>query len=270
MTKKTVIILSASSDIGRSLMIQYLAAGYNVVGTYRTMGLLEELKDNPNAFLFQLDLSKSGDFSKFYSYLQELNIRWDQFIASNGTMEPIGPFFEVDGEKWQEAICINALMPCRLLKEIYPLRSVSATPSACFMAGGGTNNPFRNYSAYCLSKIMLIKMCELLADEVPDLKTFIIGPGYIKTKIHNETLKAGRLAGENLLKTENFLTSPGTPLIDVFNCIQWCNSQPSMIVSGRNFSVVHDPWKGEGEELKQQLKDDENMFKLRRASNNLA
>jgi len=42
-----------------------------------------------------------------------------------------------------------------------------------------------------------------------------------------------------------------------------------MIVSGRNISVVHDPWKDGGEELKQQLKDDENMFKLRRSSNNL-
>ena len=30
-----------------------------------------------------------------------------------------------------------------------------------YSAGGGTNNPFTNYSAYCVSKIALIKMCEL-------------------------------------------------------------------------------------------------------------
>ena len=51
------------------------------------------------------------------------------------------------------------------------------------MAGGGTNNPFTNYSAYCVSKIALIKMCELIDDEYKNLNVFIIGPGLLKPKL---------------------------------------------------------------------------------------
>lgn len=265
--EKTVIILSASSDIGNALVERYIKAGYNVVGTYRNKGALKKFDHEENTFFFKVDLNFADDIHEFHENYSRLDLPWDLLIAANGTMEPIGPFMNIDFEQWHQSISANALMPCRFLKAIYPLRKTSITPGVCFMAGGGTNNPFRNYSAYCLSKIILIKMCELLADEVPDLKSFIIGPGYIKTKIHRETLRADKLAGENLKKTKHFLLEKGTSLDEVFDCIQWCNSQPMEVISGRNVSVVHDPWKSKGAPLGKWLLKDQNYFKLRRAGN---
>ena len=41
------------------------------------------------------------------------------------------------------------------------------------------------------------------------------------------------------------------------------------LVTGRNFSVVHDPWQGESEpKLIELLKNESNFFKLRRFGNN--
>lgn len=266
-TDRTVIILSASNDIGQALTARYLAAGATVVGTYRAAGAVEAFALHSRAHMVRLDLNEPQDIARFSDTLRERGLSWDMFIASNGTMEPIGPFFEVDGEAWQNTICANALLPCRLLQAIYPLRRAGRTCTAVFFAGGGTNNPFRNYSAYCISKIVLIKMCELLDDEAEDLKSFILGPGYVRTKIHDETLRAGEKAGANLDKTRAFLGADGTSIDDIYDCIEWGAAQDRAVIGGRNISVVHDPWRNGGQALASALAADADMYKLRRAGN---
>jgi hypothetical protein len=110
-------------------------------------------------------------------------------------------------------------------------------------------------------------MCELLDDECPDLNAFIIGPGYVRTKIHDETLRAAEAAGPGYEKTVRFLTSEGTPMTDIHECIEWCVSQGRDVVGGRNISVVHDPWRGGGADLAAALRADPHRYKLRRAGN---
>lgn len=267
MTQRTVFILSASSDIGRALMTRYLDLGVTVIGTYRRDSGLEALRDHDGAHLLPLDLARTETFDGVAGYMKEHGLSWDLFIASNGTMEPIGPFLGLDGAAWQDSISSNALAPCRLLQALYPLRRDGRINDVAFFAGGGTNNPFRNYSAYCLSKILLIKMCELLDDEAPDLKAFILGPGYVRTKIHDETLRAADKAGENLDKTRQFMETDGTSMDDIFACLEWCVGQDRAVVGGRNFSVVHDPWRNGGKMLAQALAADADRFKLRRSGN---
>ena len=77
------------------------------------------------------------------------------------------------------------------------MRNKSSFANINFMAGGGTNSAFKFYSAYCISKIALIKMCELIDAEDPKIKIQILGPGFVKTKTHLETIKAGNRAGNN-------------------------------------------------------------------------
>ena len=133
------------------------------------------------------------------------------------------------------------------------------------MAGGGTNNPFTNYSAYCVSKIALIKMCELLDDEEPDLNMFIIGPGFVQTRIHQETLRAGEQAGDGYQKTVDFLETEGTSMDDIYANLKWCIEHGKPVAGGRNFSTVHDPWRDGGEALRQRLDDHPDAYRLRRA-----
>ena len=245
-------------------MRAYLADGHTVIGTTRDTERLSEFESHPRATIVQLDLDDRRAGKQAADTLESLGLTWDVFVACNGTMEPIGPFMDLDGDAWQNSITCNALAPCLVLQSLYRHRNPDKECTAVFMAGGGTNNPFPNYSAYCLSKILLIKMCELLDDEVPDLKTFIIGPGYVRTKIHDETLRAGGKAGCNLQKTLAFLDGDGTPLMDIKLCIDWGVTQSREIIGGRNLSVVHDPWRDGGQKLVEQLAADVNWFKLRR------
>lgn len=248
---KTALVLGITSDIGRALADRLLADGWQVIGLGREVSRIASL---PNLHVYPFE--KTGIFDH--------GAGWDLLISAIGTMKPIGRFFDLGFDDWQRSIDTNFLLQLRLLHRFWPHRRVNAPVDIMFMAGGGTNGPFRNYSAYCVSKIALIKMCELIHDEEPDANCFIIGPGYVNTKIHRQTLDAGECAGDNLRKTQEFLETLGTPMDDIYTHMRWCVEQGRQVAGGRNFSTVHDPWRTMN--LQVRLRRDEHMYRLRRSS----
>lgn len=264
---RTVFILGLNSDIGRELGKRYLADGYRVCGTYRRQAALEELP--AGATLFRCDVTSSASVRSVVESCRAANLRWDIFIGAVGTEEPIGPFFDCDFDAWAQSVKVNALGLLRVLHALYPLRAPGRECASVLFAGAGTNNAAPNYSAYCVSKILLIKMCELLAAETPDLNLVIIGPGMVRTKIHEQTLRAGERSGANYDKVVRFLGSddPGVFHDDIYACVNWCIRAGREVVGGRNLSLVHDTWRRGGEALKRALLADENMYKLRRCGN---
>jgi NAD(P)-dependent dehydrogenase (short-subunit alcohol dehydrogenase family) len=136
-------------------------------------------------------------------------------------------------------------------------------------SGSGTNSAAPAYSAYCASKILLIKMCELLDAESPDTSFFIVGPGIVRTKIHEQTLREPVRGGSNYGKVVEFLGSadPGTSHDDIYSCIRWCVAAGKAAVGGRNVALVHDAWRNGGTELARSLQNDPNLYKLRRFGN---
>jgi len=156
----------------------------------------------------------------------------------------------------------------RLVRKLLPFRNIGNAfgPCVLFFAGGGTNNAVKNYSAYTISKIALIKICELLDAEIPDTRFSIIGPGWVKTKIHDSTLKAGARAGENYKRTLVKLTGDDcTHMEEILDCCDWIIGSPRKVISGRNFSVVFDKWGTK--ELEKILLKEADMYKLRRFGN---
>ena len=203
--KKFVIILGVSADIGRNICKFYLKDGFQVLGTYRNFSEdLNELLSFENLTLFKCDVTQRDDVSQLVEFVHNNNIFWTTLVSSVGTSEPIGNFFKIPFDTWENSIQINCLGQLHVLHALHKYRSTDTISNVVFLAGGGTNNPFRYYSAYCVSKIMLIKMCELLDDENPDLNIFIVGPGFVRTKTHIETLNAGELAGDNYERVKNF------------------------------------------------------------------
>ncbi len=90
----------------------------------------------------------------------------------------------------------------------------------------------------------------------------------MRTKIHDQTLKAESRAGANQRRVEEFLRSkdPGTSHDDIYACLRWCMSAGKGVVGGRNISLVHDAWK-DGAALGQWLAGVSNRYKLRRFGN---
>ena len=262
---KTVLILGINADIGKSIATFFLNDGYRVIGTYRKK---KPIFNSQNVELFKCDITNSINIKTLTEKLKKKKIKWDYIFSSIGTTEPIGKFFETKFDNWKKSVNINFISQLEAIHSLYKIRSQKKN-SIILMAGGGTNGPFTNYSAYCVAKIALIKMCELIDDEYKNINTFIIGPGFTKTKGHLETIKAGKKAGKNYQRVKKFLSSKneGTSFLDIYNCISWGIKQGKKTVSGRNFSVVHDDWKSQPKSLQKKLKKNVAMYKLRRYLN---
>jgi len=221
--------------------------------------------------LVPCDFASSGSIEAAVQSLKGKNIRWNLVVVAVGTEEPIGPFLDCNPADWERGVFVNALGPLRLLRGIHEFRDPAGTPSVAFFSGSGTNNAAPAYSAYSASKMLLIKMCELLDAESPDTSFFVIGPGIVRTKIHKQTLDARGRSGINLEKVVTFLgsTDPGTSHEDICSCLLWCVDSGKAVVGGRNIALAHDAWRDGGASLSAALRSDADLYKMRRHGNNL-
>ena len=262
---EAVMIIAASSDIGGYLARHYLQQGARVFGTYRSLTPEVSKLIAEGVVFFRLDISSLDSINEFVLELRQSKVCWDVLISAPGLLSPIGPFFELDFDEWAHSVTVNSLSQLRVLHAVYPMRKRHGYPKVIFFAGGGVNSSFDNYSAYCIGKLVLIKMTELLDSECPDLQVSIIGTGWVSTKIHQQTLAAGLNAGKNLEKTRDFLEAEqaeGASLETVAECVDWCLCSPRAAVGGRNFSLVFDNWRDPS--FITELEQEGNSYKLRR------
>jgi NAD(P)-dependent dehydrogenase (short-subunit alcohol dehydrogenase family) len=218
--------------------------------------------------LVQCDLDNTNYVKKACRELISLCPKWDILVMCPGSLNPVGAFAECSFDDWEKSLKLNFTSQLRMIHGLLPQRNTGAkiAPVVLLFAGGGTNSAPVNYSAYTISKIGLIKMTELLDAEIPDTRFAIIGPGWVKTKIHETTLAAGKKAGANYQSTKEHLAGDTcTSMETVLDCCDWVVDAPREVISGRNISVVYDKW-GTAEMAKI-LAADPNMYKLRRYGN---
>jgi NAD(P)-dependent dehydrogenase (short-subunit alcohol dehydrogenase family) len=270
-TTKSAIVIGLSADIGQALCHDWLKKGWQVSGTYRSTFEGIEAVRSELACLLPVDLNDSDAIDSACDEVTKVTKPWDVLVLAPGLLEPVGPFLECDFDDWANSISVNFTQQLRfvhrLLSHKNPQISESG-PVVIFFAGGGVNSAPTNYSAYTSSKIALTKMTELLAAEIPNVKFVIVGPGWVKTKIHESILSQPILAGESYLKTvEKFKTGDFTPMTRVVDCCNALIDGKITAMTGRNFSVVYDRW--DDDALESQLLAQPDMYKLRRAGNDL-
>lgn len=268
-SQRSVFIAAISSDIGRELARRYLAQGFDVAGSYRPSADVSAILSLGAVSLFPCDVGDVASIREAVArYAEHVGPEgWNTFVSAVGDLRPIGPITSLDMAAWGASVHVNGVGQLQLLQALLGAAR-AGTKQVCFLIGGGMNGPFPNYSAYCLGKLALVKACELLDDERPDIHAIAVGTGWVATRIHEQTLAAGASAGINLERTRAFLErgEVGTSHDDIFGCISWCFAQGRAATGGRNFSVVHDGWR-EGDALAATLAADPSRFKLRRAGN---
>jgi NAD(P)-dependent dehydrogenase (short-subunit alcohol dehydrogenase family) len=241
----TTLILSVSSDIGAALAHRRREQGGRVLGTFRTVSEDVRALERSGVTLVEADFADEASVARACEALRREVDRWDELIVAPGTLEPVGLFADADFGAWERSLAVNLVRPLQAVHALLPARGEDAL--VLFFAGGGTQRATSRVSAYTLAKIALIKATELLQAEIPDARFCILGPGWVKTKIHQETLRAGEQAGDALVATRDRLARDDfVPMEDVLDCIDWVASEPVDVVGGRNFSVAHDPWRDRG------------------------
>ena len=264
--KKNIIIAGVSSDIGLALAKDWINKNWNVFGTYRTSSKTLDQINGVLKGLVSCDFACNESVDKACNLLNENKLSWDVLVMAPGLQEPIGLFEESNFDDWTTSINVNFINQLRFLHNLLPERSKSSTsgPTVVFFAGGGVNSAPKYYSAYTVAKIALIKIVELLAAEIVDVKFIIVGPGWVKTKIHFSVLDAKNRGGESYDKTkQRFELDQFIPMDKVVECCNVLIEGPREVLTGRNYSVEADDWYNSS--LIEELKNSSDAFKLRRS-----
>ena len=252
------VIVGHDSQLGKIIGDYFDDEGWSVLGTTRRKNEVSPTK----IFLDSLD---SGSISAAASQIMKTSQDWDVLVLAIGALAPIGKFTEIDFSEWRRSLEVNFLSQIEFITEVLKLTSdTSGKPRRVIsFAGSGTNSAPVNFSAYTLSKIALIKAMELLAVEYPEVFFLSLGTGWMKSPIHEQTLEAGKLAGDALEETRRRLQSNdfGDPEL-LIDFIKWYLSINDPRISGRNIALQGDAWKATG--FIDSLTSTDDAFKLRR------
>ena len=265
MKKISAIIIGVSSDLGLTLSQRWLKRGWKITGSYRKKYPQVRELERAGARLVYCDLCGIASLRRAAAKIKKLCRAWDVLVMAPASLNPVGPFIKVDFKDWENSLRLNFINQFFLIQRLLAFRNKNSSAGPCVLlfSGGGINDAPTNYSAYTVSKIAAVKMAELLDAEIKDVRFVTIGPGWVKTKIHRDTLAAGPAAGVNYQRTlEKFKTDDFTPMERLLDCCDWLVKQPKKIVSGRNFHVQHDLWGRE--KLIKKLTRDPHLLKLRK------
>jgi len=235
-----------------------------VFGTYRTYSEHVAILAEKGVELVRCDLASRDSIASACSSLRDLCPAWDALVICAGLQYPIAPFESCNFDQWEDSIAVNFVGQIRIVHRLLPTRR-SGQPgqtTVLFFAGGGPNKATVNYSAYAVSKIALIKMCELLDAELPDTRFVILNPGWVKTKGHRHMLEAPETGEDHKRTIEKFERGGWVPMDRVLDCCDWVVNAPRGLVGGRYFGVEFDAWGSE--EMNKRLAEDPNRCKLRR------
>ena len=258
--KKTIII-SGSSDIGTALS-KKISTNNKIISTYNNS--VPKFKRNNITFL-KLNIENINEIDEFVK--NKVLHNWDNLIILPASQLPIGLPDEVDPKKWLNSININFTNQIYLLLKLLAKRSKKKDKRIILWSGTGSNNAPKYYSAYTVSKIALTKITEIFDAELNDCILSVIGPGWVKTKIHNETLKNKVYSRENYFNTKYHLKhNIFNSIKSVTDCVLAIMKLPKESIGGRNISVQFDNWRNK--KFNNFLKSDTNIYKLRRDFNN--
>lgn len=259
---KKILITGINSDIAKAFVDKiYDEKKYEIEGTYRRVNRNVEILASKKINMSKVDFSDDESIDQWLNSIDVKEIDMIYFI--HGDLKPIGKLGDVQFEQWREAQQVNFLSIVKVLN--FCLGSLKKGCKILTLAGGGVNGAPVNFSAYTSSKVALVKLTELCAAEYPDLLFFCLGPGWVNTPIHQQTLESGAMAGDAYNETVKRLQN--NDFIDmerVTNALNFFLDDANQVFSGRNYSVASGELQHTN--LNSLLESDDNIFKLRRCN----
>lgn len=267
---KIIIVTGGSLGIGYAVAEKCAEAGAKVIIASRTeddlkaaVKKLNEINKSCNSYKV-LNVGNKDQVKEFACEIREKSGYIDGLINCAGIYGPIGPLDEIDIDNFAQTININ-LMGTVFMCHYFTSLMKNKGGKIINYSGGGAATPFPNYSAYAVSKTGIVRLTENLSQEFKPYGIAVncVAPGFIITRLHQQTLAAGEKAGSSFLKnTEEQINKGGVPLEVPARLTVFLLSHKADGITGKFISAPWDPW--ETADFIQRLKTDKDFATLRR------
>ena len=269
--KKNIFITGASMGLGLASAKQCLQRGARVFLCARHDEALQKALFSLREEGFSEVLGCTADVTDESQIEKAIDLFESKFGPLHGTIHAagvygtIGSITEVDPGEWLQGVHINlfgsfivARQSCKRWKQQKGGRLV-------LFSGGGATSPFPNYTSYACGKAAVVRFAETIAEEMApyQIEVNCIAPGFVITRLHEQTLKAQEKAGRDFVeKTKRELERGGVPIELGATAAAFFVSDASKGITGKLIAAPYDSWKQFPERMKELRGSD--LFTLRR------
>lgn len=245
--RKIIVLTGASSGIGAALTEAMAADGHQLYVCARREERLKDATSHGRLAKYRVvDVGDEAAVAAFADFVRADAGHVDALICCAGAYGPIGPFHQLSGDAWLQALRVNLFGTFLAAKHFVPLMGGVANARIITFSGGGAFSPLPRYSAYAASKAAVVRLTETMAEELKPLGISVNGvaPGFVKTEIHDATLAAGpEASGEEFYDATRAKLDKGAVPIEVpVACARYLLSEAADGLTGKTLSASFDPW----------------------------
>ena len=268
---KNILITGGSMGIGYAAAQVCLQSGGNVVICARNKNDLDTAVDSLKVQGYQNIIGIPADVTQQQQVEIALNTVESNFgslsalIHAAGVLEPIGDITKVDPKKWFNTIETNLFGTFLVTRQSCLRFKQTGGGKIVLFSGGGAAYPFPNYTAYACSKVGVVRFTETVAQEMAphNIQVNCVAPGFVVTRMQQQTLDAGELAGIDYIeKTKDQIEKGGVPATVAGNAAAFLISDQANGITGKFVAAPYDGWKEWPEHLEELKSTD--IFTLRR------
>lgn len=265
------IVTGAGRGIGKAISLGLARSGADVVLLSRSKAELETVASvvrslGASATVRVCDVSRPEDVKISIKETVDQYGRVDILINNAGILGPVGPLEENDFDIWLNAMKINLYGAFLCCKHVLPYMKRQKSGKIINVSGAGAPMPYPMFSAYSSSKTGLLGLTQTLAEEVKGFGVQVnaIAPGIANTKMQDEILSAGELAGASYHRAKEVKEKGGVDPTKAADLVVFLSSEAANEITGRFFSALWDDWQSLKNESRLKELNQSDMYTVRR------
>ena len=248
--KMNIIIFGATGAIGNYLVKKYLNDNHKLLvfvkNSQSKHRLINKIKlKEDSKITIDLFNNEKNNLIKKKLIKHALFIKnSDLIIIASGILGEIKSIENLSLKNFQKVININFFSNLIILQTISKFINRKKKLSIIFFSGGGVTSYRKNFSAYSISKLALVKLVEIVAKEMKEkfIQINAIAPGIINSKMTRITLKNKKLVSdEELTKIKHQSKFTNETLEKLYNVINFLTLGKGKKISGK---LISSKWDG--------------------------
>ncbi len=249
---KVAIVTGAGRGIGRAIAVAFAREGALVVLAARSEAELADAarqaaEVGPEPLAVPTDVTDPAQVEALAASALERFGRIDVLVNNAGISGPMGPLQDNDIAGWVNTINVNLTGTFLVCRAVIPAMLQQGYGRIINLSGAGAANAWSNVSAYCSSKAAVVRLTEVLAQELEDkgITVNALGPGSVHTSMWDKmTEDAARVGAEFIHEIGLRVTSGGGASMEECTALAvWLASDDSAGLTGRLISAATDDFR---------------------------
>ena len=249
---QVAVITGAGRGIGRAIALAYAREGAQLALAARSESELEQTVASVSelgaeAIAVPTDITSQGHTEWLAQAVVERFGRIDVLVNNAGISGPIGPLQDNNIEDWVDTINVNLTGTFLVCRAVIPVMLEQGGGRIINLSGAGVANAWSNMSAYCSSKVAVVRLTEVLAQELEGKGIFVnaLGPGSVHTSMWEKMTEQAAEAGADFIHGlgQRVLSGGGASIDDCAELAVWLASDESGTLTGRIISAAADDFR---------------------------